>query len=61
MLVDYDLLRAQKGALHRAMDMYVEGEEKDLLTGLSNFLDSFQDNAVDVEGKTSREVFGFDA
>lgn len=61
MLVDYELLREQKGAVNRAMDMHVEGIEKDLLKGLSNFLDSFQDHAVDVEGKTSREVFGFDA
>lgn len=59
--VDYNLLRKQKQALVflevHYRDTIKDREIADNLMGLINFIDNFQDDAVNIISKTEKEVF----
>ena len=57
--VNYVDLKKQKAALLNAICRTKDPKEEELLTGLLNFIDSFQDLAVDTFIKDENMVFNF--
>jgi hypothetical protein len=58
-ITSYELLAEQKAVLMQLRDKDITKAEHDALAGIINFLDAFQDEAVDVHGKLEREVFPY--
>lgn len=57
--IDYPKLREQKAELLHISEQYDKGTISDnALQGVIQLIDSIQDNAVDVLGRTESEVFG---
>ena len=58
-ITSYELLVEQKAVLMQLRDKNITKAEHDALAGIINFLDAFQDEAVDVHGKSEKEVFPY--
>lgn len=58
-ITSYKLLAEQKAVLIQLINKEITKAEQDALAGIINFLDTFQDEAVDVHGKSEREVFSY--
>jgi hypothetical protein len=56
-ITSYELLAEQKAVLMQLRDKDITKAEHDALAGIINFLDAFQDEAVDMHGKSETEVF----